>query len=188
MRALALEYNDALRVSLHGKNGNAGDTPVSLGDTGAIRIGDGGAYDSAAVLAVIPVGTLGDDTALYDTAAYGIGVYNIPYVFNGTNFDRQRTPKVFKSFTAKANTQALWSPPATKFPRLMGGVLCASVAGLYTIGNGGFGINIPLLLEANKPFALPPMGNGMLATESDEITITTATGGALTGYLFGTEE
>lgn len=162
LKPLTADVNHAIRVSLYGKNTEAGDTAIRA----LTGYADGVDFEADA-LARIPV-------------------MGIPYLFNGSTFDRQRTPSICKSFSAKATTQALWAPAAGKAVRMMGGAVAASVAGLYTLTLGG--ITLPLYLEANKSYTLPPLGNGFMGVADAAVTVMTATGGNLTGFLFGTEE
>lgn len=116
------------------------------------------------------------------------------YVWQGTGWDRQRTPLVFKNLSAVVITTetTIWTPAAGKKFRLMGYCLAQGVAtGAVTLKDNTAGATI-MIIPPNTigvAFCSNPMGNGILsATINNLLTATGASTETITGYVFGTEE
>jgi hypothetical protein len=115
-----------------------------------------------------------------------------PYaqVFNGQNWDRLRTPKVFKPVDLAAGTAetALWTPAAGKRFRLMGLFLKTGAACKLTLRDGTGGTTIVVLDLDAAPHSLY-LGNGLLsAAAGNALTVTRSVSTTLAGMVFGTEE
>jgi hypothetical protein len=126
-----------------------------------------------------------NDTGLV-AAAYGL-------LFNGTSFDRARTPNVFKTVAAVAVTagtpQTVWTPGAGKKFRLLGFMLSLTVAGSVILKDSGSELIRTGLLAAGVGIASPPMGNGILsALANNVLQVDASATGSVSGYVFGTEE
>lgn len=116
------------------------------------------------------------------------------YVWNGSGWDRQRTPLIFKSLSAVLITAetTIWTPAAGKKFRLMGYCLAQGVVtGAVTLKDNTAGATI-MIIPPNTigvAFCSNPMGNGILsATVNNLLTATGASTETITGYVFGTEE
>ncbi len=113
-------------------------------------------------------------------------------LYNGSTWDRPRTPSIFKpqSAVSIASEATVWTPTSGKKFRLIGGVITASVAGNITLKDNTAGTTIMVVpVSAGVPVVIPPMGNGILSAAANNVL--TATGPAastLSGTLFGTEE
>jgi hypothetical protein len=114
--------------------------------------------------------------------------------WNGATWDVLRTANKFVSLAAVAigAEATLWTPAAGKKFRLMGGLVSiGTAAGNVTIRDGTALATILVLPKAglDTPFALPPMGNGILSGAANRLLtgqgVATAT---ISGFLFGTEE
>ena len=120
-------------------------------------------------------------------------VANGPFMFNGSTWDRQRTPSIFKTRTdasVTANTPvALWTPAAGKKFRVMGGQLSLAVAGQIILKDGTTEILRSPQLVAGATWTIPAIGNGILSAAANNVlnVDTTATGN-IGGFVFGTEE
>lgn len=116
------------------------------------------------------------------------------YVWNGTGWDRQRTPFIFKNLNALLITaeSTVWTPAAGKKFRLMGYCLTQGVVtGAITLKDNTAGTTIMIIPPQTiaVAFCSNPMGNGILSAAANNVL--TATGTAtetITGYVFGTEE
>jgi hypothetical protein len=113
--------------------------------------------------------------------------------FVGGNITRIRTPNVFKNINGVATGTTLWTPVSGKKFRLMGYNLMTTTAnGVLTLADSGNSTVIPggiIPLSITVPTISPPQGNGYLgAAANGTITQAFTGGGALSGYLFGTEE
>ncbi|GAB6170559.1 hypothetical protein JCM15765_03820 [Paradesulfitobacterium aromaticivorans] len=141
------------------------------------------------------------NTELPTAAALADGVANptTPIVgaaellFNGTTFDRKRTPIVFKTVAAvavTANTPVdLWTPTAGKKFRLMGWALSLSVAGSVILKDGANEAIRTPLMAAGVGLASQNIGNGILSAAADNVLkIDVTATGAVSGYVFGCEE
>jgi hypothetical protein len=117
-----------------------------------------------------------------------------PALFNGTSWDRARTPNVFITLNAVsiAAETTIWTPAAGKKFRLMGYVLETGTVGgnvLLKDNTGGTTINIVPFGAANGVISSPPMGNGQLSAAANNVlTATGAVTQTLSGTIFGTEE
>lgn len=114
-------------------------------------------------------------------------------LFNGVNWDRQRTPKIFIPLNAVsiAAEATLWTPAAGKKFRLMGFSLASgTVGGGITLKDNTAGTTILIVPTATVAVAVNGnLGNGILSAAANNVL--TGTGIAtetVTGYLFGTEE
>lgn len=115
-------------------------------------------------------------------------------IFNGTNWDRRRTPNVFKTINALsiAAEATIWTPTAGKKFRLMGYMLeTGTVGGNVLLKDNTAGSTILILPfgAANATLNDPGMQNGILSAAANNVL--TATGAAtqtLSGYVYGTEE
>lgn len=139
-----------------------------------------------------------------------LSTVNRPSVFNGVNWDRKRTPKIFKTVTVTAaGSTAVWTPAAGKKFRLMGysievtGNAIQAVGGNFeavfldaaTAIGAGSSWYIPAAAlnvfgsDGGKPFEL---GNGYLSTLANNalnINLSAAlTGGEIRVNVWGTEE
>lgn len=115
-------------------------------------------------------------------------------VFNGTAWDLQRTPFVFKTLNAVsiAAEATIWTPAAGKKFRLMGYLLTSGVVGGNVIlkdNTAGATIHIVPFGAAAVPIGSPPYGNGQLsATANNVLTATGVATQTLSGTIWGTEE
>lgn len=116
------------------------------------------------------------------------------FIFNGTKWDRARTPAIFKPLSAVLITAetTIWTPAAGKKFRLMGYAITQGAAtGAVTLRDNTAGTTI-LVIPPNTVGVVqlsPAMGNGILSAAANNVL--TATGVAtetITGYVFGTEE
>lgn len=116
------------------------------------------------------------------------------YLWQGTGWDRQRTPFVFKSLNAVLITaeSTIWTPAAGKKFRLMGYCLAQGVVtGAILLKDNTAGTTIMIIPQQTigVAFCSNPMGNGILsATINNVLTATGAATETITGYVFGTEE
>jgi hypothetical protein len=129
----------------------------------------------------------------YGTFAQSLLTTAYQLVYRGdTNWDRQRTPVVFKPLNgvAVATETAIWTPAAGKRFRLMGFVLAGSVAGNYVLRDNTAGTIILVVPSAaGAPVALPPLGNGILSAAANNVlTCTGPASSTLSGFVYGTEE
>lgn len=115
-------------------------------------------------------------------------------LYNGSTWDRARTPIVFKNLSAVVVTSetTVWTPAAGKKFRLMGFILAQGVAtGAVTLKDNTAGTTI-FTIPANTvgvAFISPSMGNGILSAAANNVlTATGASTETLTGVIFGTEE
>ena len=119
---------------------------------------------------------------------------NYPVVWNGAVVTRERSPNIFKTFSALsvAAETAIWTPAAGKKFRLMGYQLSTGTVAGNVILKDGTGLatilNIPFATATDSQTA-PPIGNGILSGAINRVL--TATGvvtQTLSGYVFGCEE
>src|SRR5271166_7180262 len=95
-------------------------------------------------------------------------------VFNGTTWDRLRTPVIFKALNGVVITSetTIWTPAAGKKFRLMGGVLSVGVAAGNVVLKDNTGGTTILIIPAgalNTPFPLLGMGNGILSAAANNV-------------------
>jgi hypothetical protein len=128
---------------------------------------------------------------------YGMAVLDgcgaIDTCYNGQILARTRVPGKFVNIAGVASGTTLWTPASGKRFRLMGYVLMTTTAnGVLTLTDSGNSTVIPggiIPLSITAPTISPPQGNGYLgAAVNGTITQAFTGGGALSGYLFGTEE
>lgn len=115
---------------------------------------------------------------------------NLPMAYNGSGWDRARTPTVFKPFApgSISSETTIWTPAAGKKFRLMGIVVYASTAATFLVKDNTAGTTI-LAFGANTNGICIPLGNGILSAAANNV-LTITPGGAATvqGTAFGTEE
>lgn len=115
-------------------------------------------------------------------------------LFNGSGFDRQRTPAVFKSLSAALVTAetTIWTPAAGKKFRLMGYAIAqGTVTGAVTLRDNTAGPTILVIPQNTVGVAsiAPPLGNGILSAAANNVlTAQGASTETITGFVFGTEE
>lgn len=116
------------------------------------------------------------------------------YVYNGTSWDRLRTPLIFKQVNAVVITSetTIWTPAAGKKFRVMGFCLADGVVtGTVVLKDNTAGTTI-FTIPADSVgvgFCSPPMGNGVLSAAANNVlTATGASTQTITGFLYGTEE
>ena len=190
----------------------AGST-IFLTDTGAWKIIKGdltladyaipAAFGGTISLGAVTTGTSyaiadgqGNFALLTNSAAGGdvasSGVLDIPMVFNGVTWDKPRTPKIFKDLSAVSinSIATVWTPAGGKKFRLMGGSISSTTAISVLFEDNAAGTTIirtPKLL-VDTPYTFD-LGNGILSATADKVLKATGSGnGAITGFLYGTEE
>lgn len=114
-------------------------------------------------------------------------------LWNGAGYDRQRVPAVFKNVAAVAVTAGtpapVWTPAAGKKFRLMGYALSLSVAGSVIFRDAAAEILRTPLMPAGNGQPSPPLGNGILsALANNVLNVDVTATGAVSGFVFGTEE
>lgn len=115
-------------------------------------------------------------------------------LWNGASFDIARGGKLFVPLNAVAigAEAALWTPTAGKKFRLMGGLISVGTAAGNVVLKDGTGLATILVLPKaalDTPFALPPMGNGILSGAINRVLTGTGVATAtISGFVFGTEE
>ncbi len=187
--AIALEEGGAQRVSLYGKFEDAGDIPVKVSENGFLRLAD--AKDTS--LNFQAAGLHGDGNAFDDTGVVsGLSVASVSYLFNGSTFDRQRTPNMFRPFNFNEGGGVIWACPTGKRIRLMGYVL---VYGTQSVGGDQYEIgsdttHVIEFISNDAPRAVSPnLGNGLLLNMNENLHIMPGGDGfSIFGYVFGTEE
>jgi hypothetical protein len=114
------------------------------------------------------------------------------YLYNGSTWDRGRTPLIFKPFqqaVVAGTPAAIWTPQSGKKFRLMGytlGVITTLAAIL--LKDAGAEI-LRLRHTADGAVASPPMGNGILsAAANNALQVDVSASTTVIGYVFGTEE
>lgn len=138
------------------------------------------------------VPTSSQSDAVGNSGTFGNTNGVLPYIYNGTSWDRMRTPFVFKDINAVAigAIATIWTPGAGKKFRLMGGNLSVSAAiSILLEDNAGaaFIFRIPKLL-VDTPYNFD-LGNGFLSAAANNVLKATGSGAAnLTGTVYGTEE
>lgn len=147
----------------------------------------------AAIFAGFSVAALGQSSdGLAPNSSPAVNGWN--NIWNGSGWDRQRTPLVFKNLNAVLITAetTIWTPAATKKFRIMGYCLSQGVVtGAITLKDNTAGTTIMIIPQntIGVAFCSNPMGNGILSVTANNVL--TATGAAtetITGYVFGTEE
>lgn len=123
----------------------------------------------------------------------GVAGTSLTHRFNGSSWDRDRTPTVFKKIAgvavAAGTPVSVWTPAAGKKFRLMGWALSLSVAGAVILDDNGSEIIRTPAMAAGVGLVSPPMGNGLLsAAANNPLKIDVTAGGNVHGYVFGTEE
>lgn len=115
------------------------------------------------------------------------------YLYNGSSFERERTPSVWKDLSASGVLATAWTPASGKTVRLMGGYVSAAsgVSLLFEDNtNGNFVFRTPVL-AANTPFEFN-LGNGIpMSGANSPLKVTQVPNSPVvtfTGTVFGTEE
>lgn len=120
-------------------------------------------------------------------------IFGLGLVFNGTAWDRLRTPNVFKPLSAVTITTetTIWTPTAGKKFRLMGIHFRPSAAMDVTLRDNTAG-TIIAIVGAGSATATPSnvlFGNGILSGAADRVlTAIGSAAGTISGTIFGTEE
>lgn len=179
--AVSAAQNGAWSVSVSTLSAAAPSGKATAPGVGAF-VSDGSAWQPA----VSPVG------AGTSTAGSGL-VAHANYLHNGTTFERQRTPSVWKDLSASGVLATAWSPASGKTVRFMGGhVSAASGVSLLFEDNaqGNFVFRTPVL-QANTPFSFA-LGNGIPMSGANRTLKVTQVPNSpvvqITGTVFGTEE
>lgn len=174
----------ALFPTALGQGTKAGSLSVTLAsDQGELAVGDG-------------TNAVSVSTSEADAASNTLNRLRIAAdhkVFNGTTWDRQRTPNVFKYIGAVAVTAgtpvAIWTPATGKKFRLMGYSLFSG--GTTTIYLKDATTNIMSVFTGSsvQTVVSPNLGNGYISAVANnvlnaDVSATTT----VWGYVFGTEE
>lgn len=122
------------------------------------------------------------------------GSIGFDYLWNGSSWDRYRSPNTFKNVSAVLITAeaTVWTPTAGKKFRLIGYCLTQGVVtGAITLKDNTAGTTILIIpqntLGASQCTTLGT--NGILsATINNVLTATGAATETITGYFYGTEE
>ena len=120
-------------------------------------------------------------------------------IYNGSLWDRLRTPAIFKTVAAVAVTAgtpvSIWTPASGKSFRFMGGCVSLSVAGSIIFKDGATAGSATEIwrtptLVAGSPYNIPEnIGNGILsAAANNQLWIDVTASGTVNGGVFGTEE
>lgn len=126
--------------------------------------------------------------------AAGTTIYfrTMPMLYNGSGWDRFRTPSVFKTFTITASNAetTIWTPAASRRFRLMGLFLFSDTATALTFRDNTGGTIILLGgVAANSQLTPPALGNGIAsAAINNLLTLQCGTAATVRGTVFGTEE
>lgn len=128
------------------------------------------------------------------TPASTAGAIGFDYIWNGSAWDRYRSPSAFKNVSAVLITAeaTIWTPAAGKKFRLIGYCLTQGVVtGAVTLKDNTAGTTI--LIIPQNTIGVSQCGslgtNGILSAAANNVL--TATGTAtetITGYFYGTEE
>lgn len=128
------------------------------------------------------------------TPASTAGAIGFDYIWNGSAWDRYRSPSAFKNVSAVLITAeaTVWTPAAGKKFRLIGYCLTQGVVtGAVTLKDNTAGTTI--LIIPQNTIGVSQCGslgtNGILSAAANNVL--TATGTAtetITGYFYGTEE
>lgn len=114
--------------------------------------------------------------------------------FNGTTWDRTRTPNVFKTVSLSAGTTetTVWTPASGKKFRVMGMILTPGAATTLTFKDNTAGTTIFVTRgTTDSPIIIPAgaLGNGILSGAADRVlTVTRGTSATLDGVIFGQEQ
>ena len=110
------------------------------------------------------------------------------FVFNGTVWERVRTPIIFKPFTDLANNDVIWHPAVGKRIRLMGLVIsCGIDADVIGVAGDLGTLTFSIPVNKNLPLNFPSFGiNGILFAVDENLTANTTL--VVSGLAFGTEE
>jgi hypothetical protein len=176
-----------------------GAYPLGFNGTTWDRLRADSADGTTGVLKVMPVTFAGNrlggaDTGdgLSGTRTLGVG----PYAWNGSTFDRLRTPNVFKDISAVAITAGtaatIWTPTSGKKFRLMGWSIAADAACSLIFRYGG----TPTTMFRTEKLAAngisqnaPGFGNGsMPGAANDALKLDVTANATVSGYCFGCEE
>lgn len=161
-----------------------GGAPVSA--SGGLLASAPVVYDGAQSRHIVSARQLSDGVTLADTPGAGV------MVFNGTTWNPQRTPNVFKPLALGAGTTetTIWTPAAGKKFRLMGFLLTCGAASTLAFKDNTAGATIFAARGAtDTPISPSGMGNGILSAAANNVlTVTRGTSCTLDGVVWGTEE
>jgi hypothetical protein len=179
-------------VQVGGVDGSGNAQALLVGTNGRVQTEMYGSTNAAISSGAVG-GSDGQSTGLISLSTQGY-----PYWFNGANWDRARTPNVFKTINNQAVTAAtgitVWDPASGKKVRLMGYSLSLSVAGrilLYTGATTALTTLVAITpdLLAATPFPAPLLGNGILAATADHnLNLDVSANGSVSGMVWGVEE
>lgn len=175
------KYNLTLPTYADGQRGD-----LQLGIKGALRVSlfaDTGTNTATFIAA----------TDAFANTYVGLTTIGLNQVYNGSAWDRLRTPTVFKAFSGALITAetAIWTPTAGKKFRLMGFVVTQGVlTGDITVRDGT-GLATILVIPATvigQPLSFS-MGNGILSGAINRVlTFQGAATETVSGFVYGTEE
>jgi hypothetical protein len=159
--------------------------------TATENVGNGNVHDpDGRQVVLLSAGAALADATTNPTAS-PVGALDL--VFNGSTWDRLRTPNVFKTLNAVsiATEATIWTPAAGKKFRLMGGLISVGTAAANVlIKDNTAGTTIAILPKTAVDVAFTfVLGNGVLSAAANNVL--TATGVATTtisGVVWGTEE
>jgi hypothetical protein len=174
-------YNTTLPTLTNGQHGD-----LQVGARGALLV-QLQATDSTSA----PYSSDTADAIATSATANKIQVRTHPFIFNGTTWDRLRTPNTFKPLDVSAATAeaTIWTPAAGKKFRLMGFILATGVASTLTFKDNTGGTTIFVARAAADTPLVVNLGNGILSGAADRVlTVTRGTSATLVGTVFGTEE
>ena len=135
----------------------------------------------------------GDANVASTPALLGAG-FNLG--FNGTTWDRVRTPNTFKPFSVTVASigtgQTVWDPAADKRFRVMGFAVTSDKAVQVNFKDGSVAtiFSTPAVVAAT-PFGVSGIGNGMLSASANNLLtldVSASVPVVLTGTCWGTEE
>lgn len=150
-----------------------------------------------ALIAALKAESAGDTSSgvarMYDPQGNAVLLGIGPYKYIGANnWDRERTPNVFKVVALAAATAetTIWTPTSGKKFRLMGFILTCGAASTLTFKDNTTGTTIFAARGAtDTPISPAAMGNGILSAAANNVlTVTRGTSCTLDGVVWGTEE
>lgn len=136
--------------------------------------------------------TIGAPNDAWGAGNGAMGVVAQTMLFGGVNWERARTPNVFKTIATVAvvagTPVTIWTPAAGKKFRLMGFLLFNSAGGTILLKDEATEI-FRLVTSTAGPTVGPAFGNGILsALANNTLKLDVGTGGNISGTVFGTEE
>ena len=168
----------------------SGSTPFGTTAPLPIRIVDRNGTDGADVV------TNGASDAVAANGTLAVESRVFPLAFNGTTWDRARTPNVFKPFSVTVASigtgQTVWTPASNKRFRLMGFAVTSDKAVQVNFKDGSVAsIFATPALVAATPFGVSNIGNGMLSASANNLLtldVSASVPVVLTGTAWGTDE